>query len=69
MKTLLCEFGKAVKMRLIETGQTQKWLTEQVCEKTGLYFDGYYLHRVLVGDSKNPKVLNAIKEVLEMEEV
>lgn len=68
MKMLLCDFGKAVKLRLIDIGQSQKWLTEEVAKKTGLFFDGYYLHRILTGKSENQKIVNAIKEILEMEE-
>ena len=43
------DFGKAVKIRLIELEKTQNWLIEQVREKTGDYFDSSYLHRILNG--------------------
>ena len=42
-------FGKAVKIRLIEMDKTQAWLIEQVKEKTGDFFDSSYLHRILSG--------------------
>lgn len=67
MKMLLCDFGKAIKMRLVETGQSQKWLVEEVCEKTGLYFDSYYLHKILTGKSSNQKVIDAIREILKID--
>lgn len=43
------DFGKAVKIRLIEMEQTQDWLIEQVRERTGDYFDSSYLYRILSG--------------------
>lgn len=43
------DFGKAVKIRLIELGKTQDWLIEQVKGATGSYFDSSYLHRILTG--------------------
>ena len=58
------EFGKAVKKRLVDLDQTQKWLMEQVVEKTGLYIDGYYLHKILCGQRKAPKITAAICEIL-----
>ena len=67
MKMLLCDFGKAVKMRLIDIGQSQKWLSEEVRNSTGLYFDTRYLHKILTGANKNPKILAAIKEILGMD--
>ena len=43
------DFGKRVKIRLIELGKTQEWLINQVKEKTGDFFDSSYLHRILSG--------------------
>lgn len=43
------DFGKRVKIRLIELGKTQEWLINQVKEKTGDYFDSSYLYRILSG--------------------
>ena len=43
------EFGKAVKIRLIELDKDQNWLIEQVKERTGDFFDSSYLHRILSG--------------------
>lgn len=68
MKMPLCDFGMTVKVRLIELGQTQKWLVEEVSSRTGLYFDAYYLHKVLTGKSENPKIINAIKNALGIQE-
>ena len=43
------DFGKAVRIRLIELNKDQNWLIEQVKERTGDYFDSSYLHRLLAG--------------------
>ena len=68
------DFGKAVKIRLVEMEQTQDWLIEQVKEKTGDYFDSSYLYRLMTGktpgdtgrDGKPGKV-SVIREILGME--
>lgn len=62
----LCEFGKEIKIRLIELNQTQKWLIDAVKDKTGMYFDSSYLHRIATGANHNPKIVEAIKEILDI---
>ena len=67
------DFGKVVKIRLIELGRTQEWLVEQVRERTGDFFDNSYLHRILVGkvpgntgrDGK-PGKAEVIREILDI---
>ena len=63
-----CDFGKAVKIRLVELDKTQAWLIEQVKEKTGLYFDDSYLWKVLAGVKATPKIVQAIRETLNIPE-
>ena len=67
------DFGKAVKIRLIELEQTQDWLIEQVKEKTGDFFDSSYLHRILAGKlaaeagyNGKPGKAEVIREILGM---
>lgn len=43
------DFGKRVRIRLIEMGKTQEWLISRVKEETGDFFDSSYLHRILSG--------------------
>ena len=62
------DFGKAVKVRLVEMEKSQAWLIEQVKEKTGLYFDSGYLWRINAGVLTTPGVVAAIREILGMEE-
>lgn len=59
-----CDFGKEVKKKLVDIDQTQKWLIDQISAKTGLYMDGFYLHKILTGKSTNRKIIAAIREIL-----
>lgn len=69
------DFGKQVKIRLIELDKTQEWLIEQVKEKTGDFFDSSYLHRILSGklpgeNGRNgkPGKASVIREILGISE-
>lgn len=64
----LTEFGKQVKIKLIQMDKPQKWLNEEVVKRTGLYFDDSYLHRIVTGKNNNPKIVSAIKEILSIED-
>lgn len=68
-------FGKRVKIRLIEMGKNQEWLINQVKEKTGDFFDSSYLHRILSGklpaeNGRNGKPGKAavIRDILDLRE-
>lgn len=58
------EFGLCVKTELLRIGKTQKWLEEAVAEKTGLFVDGGYMHKILTGQRNAPKIVTAIREIL-----
>lgn len=62
------DFGKAVKVRLIEMDKTQTWLAQAVSERTGLYFDTSYLSKVLTGSYSQDKFVEAIRDVLGLPE-
>lgn len=62
------EFGKTVKIRLIELDKTQDWLVEQVKAKTGLFFDSSYLWKIMNGVVSTPGMIAAIREILELPE-
>lgn len=62
------DFGLEVRIRLLKMGKTQKWLQEEVREKTGLFVDGSYLNKILTGERETPKLVNAIKEVVGMKD-
>ena len=62
------DFRKQVKYRLIDLGESQKWLEAQVREKTGLYFDSSYLAKIFSGERNAPKIKAAICEILCIQE-
>ena len=62
----LTAFGKQIKYRLIDLGKTQTWLQKQITEKTGLYMDSSYMYKVLTGQKNSPKVVQAIREILDI---
>ncbi len=57
-------FGKEIKKRLVDLDKNHSWLIDMVCTKTGLYFDGSYLHKIMTGKLNTPKVVQAIREIL-----
>lgn len=61
-------FGKQIKKRLIDIDHSQAWLIEQVGEQTGLYFDRSYMHKIQTGQLSTPKIIQAICEILELQE-
>ena len=61
------DFGLCVKTKLLQIGKSQKWLEETVSEKTGLFVDSGYMHKILTGQRNAPKIVEAICEVLNVE--
>ena len=62
------DFGLCVKTELLRMGKEQKWLEKAVNEKTGLYVDSGYFYKILTGQRKAPKVVAAIREILNIQE-
>lgn len=65
---VLTPFGKEIKKRLVDMDHTQAWLIQQVAEKTGLYFDRSYMHKIQTGQLATPKIVQAIREILDLPE-
>ena len=65
-KSTLTPFGKTIKKKLVDLDRNQSWLINQVCLQTGLYFDGSYLHKIMAGKLDTPKIVQAIREILEL---
>jgi hypothetical protein len=62
------DFGLCVKTELLRIGKEQKWLEEAVSAKTGLFVDNGYMYKILTGQRKAPKVVAAIREILNIQE-
>lgn len=62
------EFGKRVKIALVEKDMTQKQLIDEVSAQTGMYFDRSYIWKVCQGKRNPPIIVDAIKRILELED-
>ena len=60
------QFGKDIETRLIALGENHEWLIGKVVAATGLYFDRSYLNKIKVGQLNTPKVVKAIREILDI---
>ena len=65
----ISNFGLCVKTKLLEKGKTQKWLEEEITNKTGLYVDSGYMYKILTGQQNAPKIVDVICEILNITEV
>ena len=62
-------FGKVVKKKLIDIDKRQNWLIEQVRERTGgMFLDASYFQKIMRGERHPQKIIDAICEILEIEE-
>lgn len=60
-------FGLEVKTKLLgPPKRTQTWLAEQVSKATGMYVDSAYISKILAGQRNAPKIVQAIREILEI---
>lgn len=62
------EFKRSVKHRLIDLDMTQDEMIKRVREATGMYLDRSYLNKIYDGKFKPPKIIKAIREVLDLPE-
>lgn len=62
------DFGLVVKTELLRRGKEQRWLQEAVSERTGLYVDSGYMYKILTGQRKAPRIVAAIREILNLED-
>lgn len=61
------DFGLSVKTKLLQIGKEQKWLEEEVAERTGLFVDNGYMYKILTGQRNAPKIVEAIRDILGIE--
>ena len=64
----LSEFGKDISKRLIDLSKPQTSLIEEVRNKTGLYFDDSYMYKIKTGQLSTPKIVQAIRDILEIQD-
>jgi|GEM_PF-343306 len=66
-KNAVTSFGIAVKTKLLELNKTQNWLIEQVkALDDSIYIDSSVMNKVITGQIKTGKVVNAVKAVLDI---
>lgn len=63
----ITEYGRKIKLSLMDAEKTQTWLISEVHQRTGLYFDDSYLYRIMYGTLRTPKIIAAINEILNIE--
>lgn len=61
-------FGVEVKTKLLDTSKTQAWLAKEVASITGMYVDDAYISKILTGQRSAPKIVQAVREILELPE-
>ena len=62
------DFGLCVKTELLRQGKTQLWLEQTVTDRTGLFVDSSYMYKILTGQRSAPKIVAAIREILNLPE-
>lgn len=67
MKYKYSDFGKQVKIRLININKTQEWLISEINKDTGLFIDSSYLNRILTGRNNSNKIISSIKKILSID--
>lgn len=61
-------FGLCVKTELLRRGMTQRQLEEAVNQRSNLFVDSGYMYKILTGQRSAPKIVQAIREILELPE-
>lgn len=67
-KCKLCAFGVKVKQKLVEIGETQQWLEEEIKKDTGMYVDNGYLYKIFTGQRTAPKIVASINRILQLDD-
>lgn len=62
------EFKLAVGHRLLDLNMTQADLIRAVREKTGMFLDTSYLHKIYNGRKRSARIMAAIREILDLPE-
>ncbi len=61
------EFGKAIKIKLVEMNKTQSWLIEELrLRLPDTYVDGSLLHKIMIGSVLSGKTVEEIHNILKI---
>ena len=63
-KYTLTDYGKKVKIRLLELNKSQEWLIKCVAQKTGNFVDCSLMNKILTGRVNSQVIISAINETL-----
>lgn len=64
-KKQMSDYGKTVKIKLLEMGKKQEWLISEIRNRfPDIYVDGSNIYKILTGEIKSGKVVSAINEIL-----
>lgn len=68
-KKPVSDFGISVKLELMKRNKTQNWLIEEVKKlNPTMFIDSSVLNKVLTGQVRSGKIVNSVKEILEIKE-
>lgn len=62
----MTDYGKKVKIGLVEKDMTQKMLLHEIKKRTGLTVDTSYMSKIMRGLRTPPRIISAINEILEI---
>lgn len=62
------DFGLCVKTELLRKGKHQAWLESEIRTRTGLFVDSGYMYKILTGQRNAPKIVSAIRDILQIED-
>ena len=62
------DFGKKVMKRLVDIGQNQRWLIDEINERLGTKIDSSYFCHLMSGKKSSKRIESEIRKILEMEE-
>ncbi len=66
-KKPLSDYGKKIKIALMEQNRKQEWLIAEVKNRyPDIYIDSSNLYKILVGEITGGKVVTAINEILSL---
>lgn len=68
-KKQLSDYGKTIKIKLMELGKKQEWLISEIRNRfPEIYVDSSNIYKILVGEIQSGKVVSAINEILQIHE-